>query len=355
MINESFGEKSNLTDSICYAESIEIQIYNGYTIATIRNPWETGQILQQYILVPKTSSLPNPLPKGTLIRTPLERTISYGSVQCSFFSEIDVLHTLIGVCEPQYIKIPFVQDGVQNGSIVDVGLAANPDVEKIMLLEPEAIFASPLKDAGYGQAGKLGIPFIECIDYMETTPLGRAEWIRFYGLLFDKKELADSLFSKTVNSYNHLKELTLNATNRPSVFTEMRYGNIWYLPGGNSYAAHLLRDAGADYCWKEDTSTGSLGVSFETVLDKAEKAQYWLFKYYNPQDMTYDLLAKEYANYSLFDAYKNRNIYVCNTNRVPYYEELPIHPDYVLKDMVWIFHPELLPGYQPRYYEKMKE
>jgi iron complex transport system substrate-binding protein len=189
---------------------------------------------------------------------------------------------------------------------------------------------------------------------METSPLGRAEWIRFLALFFDKQTLADSLFHETVKSYNQLKELTAHVTSRPTLLTETIYQGIWYLPGGNSYMAHIYRDAGADYLWKDDTSSGSLlALPFESVLDKAEKADFWLLKYNNPRDMTYRELAQNYPNYTFFDAFKRRNIYVCNTGKVTYYEELPIHPDYVLKDMVWIFHPELLPDYQPRYYKKM--
>jgi iron complex transport system substrate-binding protein len=135
---------------------------------------------------------------------------------------------------------------------------------------------------------------------------------------------------------------------------ETIYNGVWYMPGGNSYIAHLFRDAGADYLWKEDTSAGSLGLSFETVLEKAEKAGYWLIKYNSPDNLTYEGLIKSNPNYAFFDAYKKRKIYTCNTGKVTYYEDVPIHPDRILKDMVWIFHPELLPEYQPEYYEPAK-
>jgi iron complex transport system substrate-binding protein len=167
--------------------------------------------------------------------------------------------------------------------------------------------------------------------------------------------LADSLFRETAAYYNQLKELSTHVDRQPSVFTETIYSGVWYLPGGQSYMAHLFRDAGADYLWKDDTSTGSIALSFESVLDKAEKADFWLIKYNTPQDMTYEALKQNYPNYAFFDAFKRRNIYICNTGKVPYYEELPIHPDFVLKDMVGLFHPELLPDYQTKYYDKMHE
>jgi iron complex transport system substrate-binding protein len=342
-------------DSVLYANGFQIETHDDYILATVRNPWNTKQALQRYVLVPKAVSLPDSLPEGILIRTPLERTVSYGAVQCSFFAEFGALPTLVGVCEPQYIHIPFVEAGVRSGSIANLGQSANPDIEKIMLIEPEALFTAPIEGFGYGQAAKLGIPFIECVDYMESTPLGRAEWIRFLALFFDKRAVADSLFRETEARYLQLRQLAAQVEHRPTVMAETIYSGVWYVPGGNSYIAHFFRDAGADYLWEEDTSAGSLGLSFESVLEKAEKADYWLIKYNSSNNMTYKDLINDYPNYAFFDAYKKRSIYICNTGKVPYYEELPIHPDAILKDMVWVFHPELLQDYHPGYYERMKE
>jgi iron complex transport system substrate-binding protein len=352
--NRTLPSPNGEGSGVRYAQGFQIETHAGYTLVTVRNPWNIERTLNRYVLVPKTAALPETLPEGALIRTPLERTVSYGSVQCSFLAEFGVLSTLVGVCEPHYINIPYVQENVRAGRIADLGASNNPDMEKIMMAEPEALFAAPIYESEYEQAAKLGIPFIDCMDYMETSPLGRAEWIRFLALFFDKQALADSLFQETVNNYTQLQKLSALVDQRPTLLTEMIYNGVWYLPGGDSYMAHIFRDAGADYLWKEDTNTGSnLALPFESVLDKAEKADFWLIKYNSPRDMTYLELARNYPNYTLFDAFKRRNIYVCNTGKVPYYEELPIHPDYILKDMVWIFHPELLPDYQPKYYNKM--
>ena len=341
-------------DSVYFAKGFHIETHEGYTLATVRNPWDNRLVMQRYVLVSKTDTMPDILPEGIIIRTPLARTVCYGSVQCGFLSEFDALHTLVGVCEPQYIHIPYVQENIRNGKIVNLGQAANPDLEKIMLIEPEALFTAPIENSGYGQAAKLKIPIIECVDYMEPTPLGRAEWIRFLALFFEQRAIADSLFRETVGRYEELARIAASVNDRPTVFAETVYSGIWYQPGGNSYVAHLFRDAGADYLWKADTNTGSIALTFETVLEKAEKADFWLMKYNGFYEMTYQKLVQEYANYALFDAYKKRNIYFCNTGTVPYYEELPIHPDWILKDMVRIFHSELLPDYQLRYYKKME-
>ena len=350
----SISDKVGTTESVYYAQGFTMEKQTDYTLVHIMNPWNRGKILQSYVLVPKANKLPESLPNGTLIRTPIDRTVTFSSVVCGTLAELDVLSSLVGVGEPQYIDIPYILESLAEGKIMDVGQAANPNMERLLLIEPEVVFASPIKDAAYGQTAKLNIPIIECVDYMEPTPLGQTEWIRFIGLLFDKGELADSLFQATADSYNQLKQLTENISNRPTVFTEKMYSGVWYLPGGKSYVAHLLHDAGADYLWKEDSNSGSVGFSFETVLDKAEKADFWLMKYNNPKDITYKELAEDNPNYTLFDAFKQKNIYACNADKVPYYKELPIHPDYVLKDLIGIFHPQLVPGHEPRYYMKVK-
>ncbi|MDR0798852.1 MAG: ABC transporter substrate-binding protein [Dysgonamonadaceae bacterium] len=351
---ESLSESATFSDSLHYAEGFRIEPHPGYILVTVQNPWNKTAGWQRYVLVPKTTELPAKLPEGILIRTPLQRTVSYGAVPCTFFAELNVLQTLAGVCEPQYINLAEVQEGVNQGRIANLGTAANPNQEKIRSIDPEAIFASPLQNTGDPSA-QSGIPWVACMDYMEATPLGRAEWIRFYGVFFEKEQLADSLFALTAKNYTDLKKRSESVDYHPTVFAETIYSGVWYMPGGNSYAAHLFRDAGADYLWKNDSNTGSISLSFESVLDKAEKADYWLIKYNSRQELTYTALALEYANYAFFDAFKQKRIYACNTGKTPYYEELPIHPERVLKDLIGIFHPELTPGDSLRYYQPLKQ
>jgi iron complex transport system substrate-binding protein len=343
------------TDSIYYAQGFTIEAHSDYSLVKVKNPWDETKTLQTYVLVSKSKPLPKPLPAGILIRTPLEKTVVFSSVICGILNELNVLNSLVGVTDPQYIDIPFVKENLSKGIIQDIGQETNPDIERLMLVEPEVIFTNPVNEASVGALNKLNVPVVLCVEYMETHPLGQTEWIRFIGRLFEKKEQADSLFFETVRIYNELKELTATVNDRPTVFTELKYGDFWYMPGGKSYMANLFDAAGADYILKDDLNTGSVPLSFETVLDKAEHADFWLFKYYQPQEMTYKQLADKYTNYTLFDVFKKQNIYVCNTSKVTYYQELPLHPDRVLKDMIHLFHPELLPDYRPRYYARMKE
>lgn len=350
----SSEDQSFSSDTILYARGFTIQHFTDYTSVEVRDPWDSTRILQRYLLVDRGASMPGDLPKGTVVRTPVKNIVVYTSVHAAIIDQLGEADKVIGVCEPRYMDTPSIQEGLRAGKIADLGEATAPNIEKIIDIGAEIIIASPFQNAGYGPAEKLGIPIIEAADYMESLPLGRTEWIRFYGLLFGKEVMADSIFRETEGRYLELKELAKTVTNRPTVISEKKFGSSWYMPAGDSYVAHLYNDAGADYIFKDLPGAGSTPLAFETVLDKAIHADMWLIKYNQANDMTYKDLRTEYTPYENFEAFKNRRIYTCNTGIVPYYEEFPIHPDYLLKDLVWVFHPELLPGYTPRYYRKME-
>ncbi|GHV04530.1 iron ABC transporter substrate-binding protein [Bacteroidia bacterium] len=350
----AFQSEVLAADSIHYAKGFTIRYYDGYIQAEIIDPWDTTNLLQRYLLIGRDLPLPKGLPKGTIVRTPVQNLAVYASVHVSILEQLGELNRIIGVCEPQYMSSKAMKEQLQTGRVADLGMATSPNVEKMIDIGVECIIASPFQNSNFGAAEKLGIPIIEGADYMESSPLGRAEWGRFYGLLFNKQVKADSIFRGTEDRYLSLKELAATASVRPTVLTERRYGSFWYVPGNESYIAHFLRDAGAANIFDDEKGVSSIPLAFETVLDKAIHADFWLLKYNQTEEMTYRDLRTEYTPYELFDAFKNRNIYTCNTGSVPYYEESPMHPDYLLKDLIAIFHPELLPDYKLRYYKKME-
>ncbi len=337
-----------------YASGFEILRAEEYTSVTLRNPWDTTRLLARYILVPGEATLPDDLPDGQLLRTPLKKVVVYSSVHCGFLNEIGVREEIAGVCESRYIDFPFIRKGIADGSIVDVGEAVSPNVEMIIQPDPDALITSPIENMGYGAVLHTGIPLVEATDYMEHDPLGRAEWIRFFGLLFDRESLADSIFTATVHRYDSIKSIAGSVTARPTVLPELKYGAVWYVPAGDSYMARLYRDAGADYPWSDHPGTGSLPLSFENVLERGVDADVWIFKYNRPEEMGYADLQNEYEGYGRFKAFRERSVYAANSGKVPFYEELPIHPDYVLEDLVWIFHPERMPDYRPRYFRRLE-
>lgn len=339
-----------------YAENLSLSATEDYTIARLRNPWDTTRILHTYVLVDKEKSLPADLPEGTLVRTPLSKAVVYSSVHCGLLNQIGALKSIGGVCDLKYIKLQEVQDGCRTGSIADVGNGMNPDIEKIIDLHPDAIMLSPFENSGgYGRVEKLNIPIIECADYMETSALGRAEWMRFYGLLFGEAQKADSLFAEVEKNYNELKALVAPLSSAPSVISELKNGSAWYVPGGKSTSARIYADAGANYVFADDEHSGSVPLAFETVFDKGQNTDFWLIKYNQAIDKTYKELEQDYAPYTGFRAFKERNIYGCNTGKVDFYEDSPFHPDRLLKDLIKIFHPTLLEGYELKYFTKLAE
>ena len=307
------GNEAHSSDSILYARGFTIQHFTDYTSVEVRDPWDSTRILQRYLLVDRGALMPGDLPKGTVVRTPVKNIVVYTSVHAAIIDQLEEADKVIGVCEPRYMDTPSIQEGLRAGKIADLGEATAPNIEKIIDIGAEIIIASPFQNAGYGPAEKLGIPIIEAADYMESLPLGRTEWIRFYGLLFGKEAMADSIFRETKGRYLELKELAKTVTNRPTVISEKKFGSSWYMPAGDSYVAHLYNDAGADYIFKDLPGAGRTPLAFETVLDKAIHANMWLIKYNQTNDMTYKDLRTEYTPYENFDAFKNRRIYTCNT------------------------------------------
>ena len=340
-----------------YSSLLQIVKHADYTVVTIRNPWDTLKVLHTYLLADREKPLPEHLPEGTVVRTPLQKSVIYSSVHCSLWSELDELKGIGGVCGLEYIKLPQILEGCRNGSIVNVGNSMNPDIERIIDLRPDAILLAPFENSGgYGRVGKLNIPIIECADYMETSALGRAEWMRLYGLLLGKEAQADSLFAGIEKEYLTLtQQVKSQNLKRPTVISEMKNSSAWYIPGGNSTMGRLYQDAGADYVFAYLSNSGSVPLAFETVFDRGGNADIWLIKYNQPQDKTYSELERDYAPYARFKAFQDRKVYGCNTNHVPFYEESPFHPELLLKDLIKIFHPDLLPDYDLKYFSNLAE
>ena len=339
-----------------YAGRIRIDSSEHYILVRVQNPWDTARILHTYVLVGRETELPEGLPEGTLVRTPVEKALVYSSVHCGLLSELGAIDRIGGICDLQYIKIPEIQNRCASGRMVDAGNAMNPDIEKIIDFHPDAILLSPFENSGgYGRIEKLGIPVIECADYMETSPLGRSEWMRFFGLLFGKRRQADSLFTAVRADYLQLCDLVKSVNQRPTVISELKSGSAWYVPGGKSTTGRLYQDAGATYMWAEDEHSGSIPLSFETVFDRGQDADFWLFKYNRQQDKTLTELKSDYASYAGFRAFQTGQVYGCNSGQVPFYTETPFHPERLLEDLIRIFHPGVLPAGECRYFKRLEK
>ena len=355
----SKGVSASLNEDVIpmkYAENLLIMKGEGYTRVQLRNPWDTTSVLSTYILVDRDNKIPEHLPEGTLVRTPLSKALVYTATHCNLIHELGAVKRIGGICEIQYIKVPEIVEGCKNGTIVNAGEGTNPDIEKIIDLHPDALLLSPYENSGgHGQVEKLKIPIIECADYMETSALGSAEWIRFYGMLFGCEAKAESIFAEVEKNYNELKQLATQQAKKPKLMCEWKSGSAWYVPGGRSTTGKLYHDAGAEYAFAHYPNSGAVPLSFETVFDKAQDADIWLMKYNQATERTLTSMRDDYGPYAQFKAYKQKQVYGCNTAYKRYYEDFPFHPDRVLKELIKIFHPSLLPEYELQYFDKLAE
>ena len=342
-----------------YAENICMIRYEGYTKVILANPLKKGEILHTYILTSLNPSLGEISEGATIIPIPLTRSAVYSGVHGGIIDELGAADQIKAVCEVEYFTNEHILKSYKDGKIVNLGNSLAPNIEALIDIHPDAILLSPFENSGgYGIVETTDIPIVECADYMETSPLGRAEWMKFYGMLYGKEEEANELFQEVETAYNELKvsvERLAVSERNPRVICDLITGATWYVPGGNSTMGRLIDDAGGDYIFRTREESGSLALAPETVFAESQNADVWFMKYTNNiADMTYDDLAKESPLYAQMKAFKNRQVYGCNLSYVHFYNDLPYHPERHLKDMIRMFHPSLLPDHEIKYYKPLK-
>lgn len=341
-----------------YSSLLKMYEGDGYTRIVIRNPWDSVKALHTYILVPDSVRIKEVYPAGTVIRTPLKKGIVFSSVHTSLFEELGAIDAVVGVCDTEYIHDRALLSRLSEGRISDCGGSMSPDIERIISLRPDALFLSPYQDpTPYVKLTEIGAPIVECADYMESNPLGRAEWVKFYAMLTGREKEGDALFSKVESEYLKLKNKVEGVEKRPQVLTELKQGDTWFMPAKNSTTGIFIEDAGGRLPSIAEDLGGSVAFTPEKVLMSAADADIWLIKYYNDKEITFKWIYEDSPVYRNFDAFKNRNVYVCNTSKLWFYEEVPFHPHWLLADMISILHPEA--GVEPypgkNYYSKPLE
>ena len=337
-----------------YAKNITMVRYgNNVVEVKLKNPWGEG-LLGSYVLMEgpnsQLSTLNSQLSDGNsqLIHVPLKNALVFTAVHCGLICELGMEQSIGGVCEKEYIH------GLTK-EVVDCGNGMSPNQERIIQLHPDAMLVSPFEsNTGHDKLGQLGMPIVECAEYMEPTALGRAEWMKFYGRLFGVGDEADQLFRQVNDDYLQMKAKAADANEKPSVIADMKIGSVWYVPGGQSTQGKLWADANAVYPYADDSHSGSLALSFEAVFDKAGDADIWVIRYNQPVALTYRQLAADYHGNAELKAYKERRVYGCNTGHTAFYEETPFHPDRLLRDYIQICHPEMELG-GLKYFERIEE
>ena len=339
-----------------HAHYLTLIEHTDYTEVQIRNPWSEGKLLQTFFIDHSEGDSKHTPSRNKSHVTPFKQSAIFTTTHSSLIEELGCIDAIAGICETEYIANQNLRQALEQGKIQDIGSAMTPDRERIINLTPDAILLSPYENAStYGNLESLGIPIIQCADYMETSALGRAEWMRLYGRLFGKGREADSLFAAIEREYLQLKTLTdgIAEESRPTVLFDTQNGSAWYVPGGRSTMAQLVADAGGRYIFADNAKSGSAPLSFETVLERGESAHTWLIRYNNSHRISRATLATTYQPYTLFSAYRSGEIYGCNTAELIFYEETPFHPERLLRDYIKILHPELLPNDTIRYFHKL--
>lgn len=350
-----FPEKVTLT----HTTNFTVEYHNNYKVVTVLMPYPGASQSIQYVLVQCGTPAPSGYSEEQIIYVPVKSIVTMSTTYLPFLDELGLLDRLVGLDDVTYVSNPTVLQMAAEGKLATIGYGASVNVEKAIELSPDIIMTygsgMPEYDA-FPVLQKAGLKVVINAEWMDTSPLGRAEWGKFIALFFNQEAAAEALFAEKVQKYEQLKALTAGITERPTVFTGLPYQGIWSVPGGQSFAAAFLRDAGASYLWADDSSTGSLYLSFEAVFEKAQNADFWINLGF--VSTLADLQAMD-PRYAEFAAFQKGNVWNYDARLSPnggndYFESAVAHPELVLADLIKIFHPELLPDHQLVYYRQVK-
>lgn len=345
-----------------YAKQFRVEKHTeGKFLVELMNPWsQNAAPLVQYYLVPKTESVPTNLnPNFRVIRTPVANIATMSASHIGFLARLGLEDKIIAHSEFKYIYNSPLNKAIEAGKITEIGSDQGVNVESILELSPAILMATVYEKISpkFKLIEKAGIPIAYNIEWMETSPLARAEWVKFAALFFGKWNQADSIFNTIEEQYLAVKQRAQKSKETPHVLCGVQWKGTWYIPGGNSYIAELIRDAGGTYSWIQDSTSGSLPLSIENVLDKEMNADYWI----NPDGMSSltDIIRNDERN-TLFTPFTTGEVYAALKRTAPngandYWESGMVNPHLILEDYVRIFHPEEYPNRTFHFYKKLEQ
>ena len=357
--NETTSEKViSPKNEVHYAKGFSIENYKGYSVVTVKNPWPKATKTYKYILQEKDGIIPDSLKQNITISVPIKTIVVTSTTHIPSLEMLGEVSTLVGFPHCDYISSEKVRARIDSGKVKELGMNQNLNTEVILDLQPNVIIGYGIdnKNPTLDNLQKSGLKVMLNGDWNEETALGKAEWLKFFGALYGKQKQANELFAKIENDYLKTLEIAKLATSTPTILAGDMFEDRWYLPKGTSWGSLLLKQANGNYLWQETSGTGSLSLSFETVFEKASTATVWIT---SGQFSSLKEMTNTNPHYAEFDAFKNKNVYSFSgkkgkTGGILYYELAPNRPDIVLKDIVKILHPELLPSYQPFFFKKLK-
>lgn len=333
-----------------YAQGFDIYQHESYTEVQVFNPWKQNQVAVTYYLT--TSDTVATPQDGIRIRIPLRHIASTSVTQYEFLLLIGECRSVKGICSPELTYNRTIDSLYNSGDIINLGDAFSLNKERLMMLAPDAVLTTFFNESTVAEAASsnTGLTYIYDNEWMESTMLARAEWIKFIAAFYGKLSMADSIFNAIDSSYKASLSKLESITRRKSVMLGNNFRGTWYMPGGKSYMGNLLRDAHADYAYANDTTTGSLPLNFEQVLTDFGECDVWL----NAPVTSIDALVRMDERHALFRPVKTGNVYAFmrrmnSTGANDFWESGIVHPDLILNDLIWALYPDILPDYQPTY------
>ena len=351
-------KKTTSKSTIKYAKGFDIINENGIKKLIIKSAYQNSQDVFEYEIHEKKSNTIIDY-KRIVIKVPVEKIVVTSTTHIPMVELLNEESSIIGFPYAKYVSSEKTRKLIDAGNITEIGKESSLNTEILLDLQPELVvgYSVSSADKSLTTVQKAGIPVIYNGDWLEETPLGRAEWIKFFGVLFDKEKQADSIFNAIKNNYLEAKKIALKSTKKPTILSgAIMSKDIWNLPAGDSFVAQFLKDANLNYLWENSKGKGSLSLSFESVFDTGRNADFWIAPgYFSSKEQ----LLQSNQIYAEFEAFKNDRIFTPSTKKgktggVIYYELAPTRPDLVLKDIIKITNPNLLPNYELTFFEKMK-
>ncbi|MFK7003187.1 ABC transporter substrate-binding protein [Flavobacterium covae] len=334
-----------LTDATAFT----LNEYENYSVIKVTTPWPNAQKPFTYVLTKSNKNIPDSLKQYLQIPVPLKNLVVTSTTNIPFLEILGVENKLVGFPHTDYISSDKTRKLIDSGRIKNLGENEKINIEQLISLAPNALVAFGVdgNNPTLNTIEKAGIPVLIQADWMEQTPLGKAEWIKFFGALVGKEKEAKNYFDQVKKNYLNALEIVKTIQQKPTILYGTMYQDQWYIPKGDSWKSTYIQDAGGNYLWKDVKGTGSIPLSFEQVFEKGQNALIWIAT----GDITnWNEFGKSNIHYSQFKAYQNKKVYTFEGKKgkkggTLFFEFSPSQPDKVLKDYIKIIHPELLPNY----------
>jgi iron complex transport system substrate-binding protein len=357
VVADAFAGQINLR----YATAFSVEYHEDYKLLTVLRPWRDANTTFTYILLQRGAQPPADTGDAQVIEIPVRRMASLAATHLTYLDALDDLDALVAIGNAEYVNTPGVVQRLESGETLAVGNGPDVNIESLLNLNPEMVTTLALGNSGkddYQMLMQRGIKTVVFSDFMEESPLGRAEWVKFIALFFNQEEQAEMIFSGVEERYLKMKELADSVETRPSVLLGFEINGKWNMPGGKSYQASYVKDAGGDYLWAHDDTSGRIPLSFEAVFEKGSQADYWFDQSVGWRTAE-DVLAADprYRNFQAFSSGRvyNNNARLNATGGNDYNALGLANPDLILADLISILHPDLLPDHDLVFYRPLNE